>query len=130
MSAGDQGSSAENSGHLPQFYLVSGLWDKEKGIKLGTVRPIINTVVAVDVGAKVVAELVQDDQGLASSVKGHKESLQVYITDGIGRLCDFDTGKEDDSGEIINQTLKASADVKAISENTKLYFLSRCCGFV
>lgn len=130
MSAGDQGSSAENSGHLPQFYLVSGLWDKEKGIKPRTVRPIINTVVAIDVGAKVAAELVQDDQGLASSVKGHKESLQVYIADGIGRLCNFDTGKEDDSGEIKTQTLKASADVKALSESAKLNFLSRCCGFV
>lgn len=62
------------------------------------------------------------EQGLAKNVEGNKESLLVYITDGIGRLCNFDTGKEDDAGEIKTQALKAGADTKSISENAKLYF--------
>jgi outer membrane protein OmpA-like peptidoglycan-associated protein len=114
-------------GKLPKIYLVNAIFAKNEDnqivAKPGTVRPIINTVIAIDdAGSKAAIQLKQDEDGKANGIDANNESMQVYITDATGCLCNFDTGKEDDSGSIKTEPFKSGPAVKAISENAKLYF--------
>ena len=116
----------DEEGELRKYYLVSGILNKKGKVKKGTVRPIINTVIAIDdADSKAAIKLKQGEDGKANGIDANNESIQVYITDAAGRLCNFDTGKEDDSGSIKTEPFKSGAAVKAISENAKMYFPSK-----
>ena len=113
----------DKEGELRKYYLVSGILNKKGKVKKGTVRPIINTVIAIDdIGSKAAIKLKQDDDGQANGIDANDKSMQLYMTDAIGNICNFDTGKEEDGGSIKTQPFKSGAYVKAISENAKLYF--------
>jgi len=112
---------------LSQFYLVSGLFDhkgdKPFPIKTKSVRLIVNTLVAIkDEESKQIKSFGLDAQGQANQAEVNPESLQVYMVDAYGRICNFDKGAQKDSGDIPAEPMSASADIKTLSTQSKLYF--------
>ncbi|MFT4765647.1 MAG: hypothetical protein ACI9OH_002759 [Oleispira sp.] len=101
---------------LHQYYLVSGYVNNDGSIADGSVLPINNTVIALkDDGNKFI---------VSTDGKASAESLQLYITDADGRICNFDAGSQSkaDEKEVSAKPLEASNYLKAISEQAKLYF--------
>jgi hypothetical protein len=101
---------------LHQFYLVSGYVNNDGSIADGSVLPINNTVIALkDDGNKFI---------VTTDGKATAESLQLYITDADGRICNFDAGSQSkaDKKEVNAKPLETSNYLKAISEQAKLYF--------
>ena len=92
---------------LHQFYLVSGYVNNDGLIADGSVLPINNTVIALkDDGNKFI---------VTTDGKAAAESLQLYITDADGRICNFDAGSQSkaDGKGVSAKPLEASNFLKA-----------------
>ena len=116
MDTGTKTKKVAGEVDLHQYYLVSGYVNNDGSIADGSVLPINNTVIALkDDGNKFV---------VSTDGKASAESLQLYMTDADGRICNFDAGSQSkaDEKEVSAKPLEASNYLKAISEQAKLYF--------
>jgi outer membrane protein OmpA-like peptidoglycan-associated protein len=125
MVTGTKAEQADNEIDLPQYYLVNGYVKDDGTIVDGSVLPINNTVIALsDEGNKFIVKTEKDDSKNANNVKVHAESLQIYMTDSVGRICNFDAGSQlkADENKIDAKPLETAGYLKAISDQAKLYF--------
>ena len=116
MDTGTKAKKVAGEVDLHQYYLVSGYVNNDGSIADGSVLPINNTVIALkDDGNKFI---------ISTDGKASAESLQLYMTDADGRICNFDAGSQSkaDEKEVSAKPLEASNYLKAISEQAKLYF--------
>ena len=110
MNTGTKTKTKADEVDLHQYYLVSGYVNNDGSIADGSVLPINNTVIALKGDGN---KFIVSTDGKASA-----ESLQLYMTDADGRICNFDAGSQSkaDEKEVSAKPLEASNYLKAISE--------------
>jgi len=125
MVTGTKAGQVDGEIDLPQYYLVSGYVNEDGTIADGSVLPINNTVIALnDEGNKFIVKIGKEDGKNASSVETHTESMQIYMTDSVGRICNFDAGSQlkADENQTAAKPFETGGYLKAISDQAKLYF--------
>lgn len=105
----------------PVVYLVSGILDTDKEFKKGSLKPINDVFIGLKQEGNTVKDLQLD--GMDVKTKASFDSTeQVYLTNNVGAVCNFETGKTLSAGQAQLSAFMTSGAINPFEKEAQLYF--------
>jgi len=124
--AGQQSKDANQKTDVdnPVIYLVSAalVKDQDSGeLKLGAFKPINDVFIGLQQDANVAKELMIDGGDVKQKAK-FDANTQVYLTNSVGAICNFETGKTITDPSKFSEAFKTSGSINPFEKEAKLFF--------
>ncbi len=116
-------SSKQNKTDIdnPVVYLVSGILGTDKDFKKGSLKPINDVFIGLKQEGNTVKDLQLD--GMDVKTKASFDSTeQVYLTNNVGAVCNFETGKTLDADQAQLSAFMTSGAINPFEKEAQLYF--------